>query len=74
MPDRERPTDEVADEGGSAGNLERRDEDGTAHGSEGTSTVARVDRAEHTLVRDETGTTGRRSPIGSAGADGATDD
>jgi len=62
VPDREQPTDEVASEGGTPGNLERRDDDATAHGSEATSTVTHVDRRERSVVRDETGTEGRRSP------------
>lgn len=64
MPDREHPTDEVASEGGSPGNVERRDDDVTTHGSEATATVDRIDGRERTVVRDETGTMGRRSPTG----------
>ncbi len=66
MPDREHPTDEVASEGGTPGNLERTDEEGAARGSEATSTVTHVDRDEHSLVRDETGTEGRRTPSSGA--------
>ena len=62
MPDQQRPTDEVGSEGGSFGNLEREEEDAPARGSEATSTIDRVERREKTIVRDETGETGRRSP------------
>lgn len=62
MPDREHPTGEVASEGGTPGNLERRDDEGPARGSEATSTVTHVDRRERSVVRDETGTEGRRTP------------
>ena len=62
MPDREHQTDEVGSEGGTPGNLERRDDEATARGSEATSTVAHVDRHERSVVRDETGTEGRRTP------------
>ena len=66
MADVERPTDEVGSEGGTVGNLEQRDEETAARGSENTSTIDSVDRKVRTVVRDETGPTGRRSPIGSS--------
>jgi hypothetical protein len=73
VPDREHVTDEVGGEGGSDGDVERRDDDATARGSEASSTVDRVERRDRNssdpgdpdyIVRDETGTTGRRSPTG----------
>ncbi len=63
MPDRELTSEEVGSEGGSPGDLERR-EDETVHGSEATSTVDRAERDERTVDRGGTGTTGRRSPTG----------
>jgi hypothetical protein len=71
--DREHVTDEIGSEGGSDGDVERRDEDATARGSEASSTVDRVERDHRDaprpqyaayVTRDETGTTGRRSPTG----------
>jgi len=71
--DREHVTDEVGSEGGSDGDVERRAEDATARGSEASSTVDHVERDDRDapdpenpayVARDETGTTGRRSPTG----------
>ncbi len=68
MPDRERPTDEVGSEGGSAGNVERARQHGALRGSEATTTVDHQIRRETTVARDETDSVGRRSPI-APGAD-----
>jgi hypothetical protein len=61
MEHRERPTDEVASEGGSPGDLERREDDAAARGSEATATIDRIDRRRQTVAHDETGE-GRKSP------------
>ena len=61
MPDREQPTDEVASEGGSFGNVEIQRNDEVATGSEADETVRDVTRRDETVLRDETGE-GRRSP------------
>ncbi|HZT77372.1 MAG TPA: hypothetical protein VFA27_11985 [Vicinamibacterales bacterium] len=64
MPEREQPTGEVGSEGGSPGNVETAERDAATHGSERTRTIDRVQHDEDTIVRDETGIEGRRSPTG----------
>ncbi len=61
MPDREDPTDEVASEGGSPGNVEIETEEEATTGSESTETTRPSRTPERPVVRDETGE-GRRSP------------
>ena len=63
MADVEEPTDEVGSEGGANGDVDVGVDAEHARGSEGTSTVNRVERRERTVAHDVTGI-GRRSPTG----------